>query len=107
MEFLFNLIGKSFPTLNQSQVEIFVLNCSLPHLFGMAMQFYCFNKSRQPAEFQQHIRDFLIQLKEWGSHESALYEADRQAAQEEQQQMQVPGLIPQYDASRQEEMDDL
>jgi len=99
MEFLFNLIGKSFPTLNQSQVEIFVLNC--------------FNKSRQPAEFQQHIRDFLIQLKEWGSHESALYEADRQAAQDEQQQldrqlrMQVPGLIPQYDASRQEEMDDL
>lgn len=99
MEFLFNLIGKSFPTLNQSQVEIFVLNC--------------FNKSRQPAEFQQHLRDFLIQLKEWGSHESALYEADRQAAQDEQQQldrqlrMQVPGLIPQYDASRQEEMDDL
>jgi len=99
MEFLFNLIGKSFPTLNQSQVEIFVLNC--------------FNKSRQPGEFQQHIRDFLIQLKEWGSHESALYEAERQRAQEEQQhleqqlRMQVPGLIPQYDASRQEEMDDL
>ncbi|CAK9043225.1 unnamed protein product [Durusdinium trenchii] len=99
MEFLFDLTGKSFPTLNQSQAEIFVL--------------HCFNKSRQPAEFQQHIRDFLIQLKEWGSHESALYEAERQAAQEEQQQldrqmrMQVPGLIPQYDASRQEDMDDL
>eukprot|EP00439_Symbiodinium_sp_Y106_P031899 s4000_g3.t2 len=49
MEFLFELIGKSFPTLNKSQAEIFVL--------------HCFNKSRQPVEFQQHIRDFLIQLK--------------------------------------------
>jgi len=98
MEFLFKLIGKSFPTLNKSQAEIFVL--------------HCFNKSRQPAEFQSHIRDFLIQLKEWGSHESALYEADRQSAQEEQQQlerqlrMQVPGLVPQYDPTR-NDMDDL
>ncbi|CAJ1394899.1 unnamed protein product [Effrenium voratum] len=88
MEFLFDLIGKSFPTLNKSQVEIFVL--------------HCFNKARQPNDFQQHIRDFLIQLKEWGSHEGALYEQERQQAQEEQQQlerqwrMQVPGLIPQY-----------
>lgn len=98
MEFLFELIGKSFPTLNKSQAEIFVL--------------HCFNKSRQPVEFQQHIRDFLIQLKEWGSHESALYEVERQSAQDEQQQrerqlrMQVPGLVPQYDPSR-NDMDDL
>ncbi|CAE8686300.1 unnamed protein product, partial [Polarella glacialis] len=34
MEFLFDLIGKSFPTLHRSQVEIFVLGC--------------FNKARQP-----------------------------------------------------------
>mmetsp|Transcript_28055 Transcript_28055/g.61251 ORF Transcript_28055/g.61251 Transcript_28055/m.61251 type:complete len:1100 (+) Transcript_28055:127-3426(+) len=102
MEFLFDLIGKSFPTLHRSQVEIFVLNC--------------FNKSRQPAVFQQHIRDFLIQLREWGSHEDALYEDARQDARqkaqaaESQWRMQVPGLVPQYDPIRislEADMDDV
>ena len=80
-------------------MEIFVLNC--------------FNKCRTPGEFQQHLRDFLIQLTEWGAHESALYEAERQAAQElathleRQARMQVPGLVPQYDPAREQDMDDL
>jgi len=39
-----------------------------------------FNKVRQPNDFQQHIRDFLIELREWGSHEDALYERERQAS---------------------------
>lgn len=101
MEFLFDLIGKSFPNLQRAQVEIFVLNC--------------FNKARQQAEFHQHIRDFLIQLREWGSHQESLYEEDRQQALrrarevESQWKMQVPGLVPQYDPSRALEagMDDL
>jgi len=101
MEFLFDIIGKSFTTLHRSQTEIFVLNC--------------FNRSRQPPEFQQHIRDFLIQLREWGSHEDALYEEDRQGALKETQavdsqwRMQVPGLVPQYDPSRTQkaDMDDI
>merc|ERR1711920_983317 len=102
MEFLYDVIGKSFPALNRSQIEIFVLQC--------------FNKARQPAEFQAHIRDFLIQLREWGSHEDALYadernEALQQAqAQESQSRMAVPGLVPQYDPSRvslEAEMDDI
>ena len=29
------------------------------------------SESARQAEFQQHIRDFMIQLKEWGSHEDA------------------------------------
>jgi len=104
MEFLYDLIGKSFPTLHRSQVEIFVLNC--------------FNKCRDQAEFQQHIRDFLIQLREWGNQEDALYEDERRAALASQQaaesqwRMQVPGLVPQYDPIRasmdgQAEMDDV
>mmetsp|Transcript_84517 Transcript_84517/g.196513 ORF Transcript_84517/g.196513 Transcript_84517/m.196513 type:complete len:1110 (+) Transcript_84517:232-3561(+) len=101
MEFLFDLIGKSFPTLHRSQVEIFVL--------------HCFIKARQPVEFQQHIRDFLIQLREWGSHEDALYEEERQWALKEAQavegqwRLQVPGLVPQYDPTRalEAEMDDM
>merc|ERR1719375_316038 len=102
MEFLFDLIGKSFSTLHRTQVEIFVLNC--------------FNKCRQPAEFHQHIRDFLISLREWGSHEDSLYEAERKEAlttaqaQEMQARMQIPGLVPQYDPVRislEAEMDDI
>jgi len=102
MEYLFEMICKSFPMLHRSQAEIFVLNC--------------FNKCRAPADFQQHIRDFLIQLRQWGSHEDALYEADRQEAlktaqvAESQWKMQVPGLVPQYDPARtalEADMDDL
>lgn len=97
MEFLYDLIGKSFPMLHRSQVEIFVL--------------HCFTRSRQPAEFQQHIRDFLIALREWGSHEDALYEDDRQKALKEavvvdtQWRMQVPGLVPPHDPLRAAEVD--
>mmetsp|Transcript_1208 Transcript_1208/g.3672 ORF Transcript_1208/g.3672 Transcript_1208/m.3672 type:complete len:1113 (-) Transcript_1208:156-3494(-) len=102
MEFLFDMIGKSWSTLHRSQAEIFVL--------------HCFNRARQPVEFQQHIRDFLIQLREWGSHEDALYEDERQVALKEAQasdgqwRLQVPGLVPQYDPSRvalEAEMDDI
>jgi len=101
MEFLFDLIGKSFPMLHRSQAEIFVL--------------HCFNRARQPGEFQQHIRDFLIQLREWGSHEDALYEDERKGALQEAQnaesqwRLQVPGLVPQYDPARanEAEMDDI
>jgi len=102
MEFLFDIIGKSFPTLHRSQAEIFVLNC--------------FNKCRQPAEFQQHLRDFLIQLKEWGGQDDSLYESEKQEAvaktkvADEQWRMQVPGLVPQYDPirmAREAEMDDI
>merc|ERR1719221_2210553 len=92
MEFLFDLICKSFAMLNRKQAEIFVLNC--------------FNKCRDKNDFQQHIRDFLIQLREWGSHEDALYEGERQdaltkaQATEGQWRLQVPGLVPQYDPAR-------
>jgi len=85
MEFLFDLITKSFQTLNRHQAEIFVLTL--------------FNKCSLPAEFQQLIRDFLIELKEYGSHEDSFYEMDRQAAlkqaqdQEMKFKMQVPGLV--------------
>lgn len=99
MEFLYDLIGKSFPMLHRSQVEIFVLQC--------------FTLSRDAREFQEHMRDFLITLREWGSHEDALYEDDRRKALDEAQsvesqlRMQVPGLVPQYDSARASEMDDI
>eukprot|EP00927_Polykrikos_kofoidii_P010944 TRINITY_DN14620_c0_g1_i1.p1 TRINITY_DN14620_c0_g1~~TRINITY_DN14620_c0_g1_i1.p1 ORF type:complete len:1112 (+),score=196.67 TRINITY_DN14620_c0_g1_i1:253-3588(+) len=97
MEYLFELIGKSFPTLHRSQVEIFVLNC--------------FNKCRQPGEFQQHLRDFLIQLRSWGSLEDKFYEEERQEAlakanaADAQFRLQVPGLVPQHDPARAAEVE--
>lgn len=101
MEHLFDLIGKSFATLHRSQAEIFVLQC--------------FSRARQPAEFQQHIRDFLITLREWGSHEDSLYADERQKALQEAQvaesqwKAQVPGMVPQHDPARaaEAEMEDL
>mmetsp|Transcript_82753 Transcript_82753/g.267996 ORF Transcript_82753/g.267996 Transcript_82753/m.267996 type:complete len:1111 (-) Transcript_82753:67-3399(-) len=101
MEYLYDLIGKSFPTLHRSQAEIFVLQC--------------FTRARQPAEFQQHIRDFLITLREWGGTEDYFYEEERQSALKEAQssdaqwRMQVPGLVPIHDPSRAAEgdMDDV
>lgn len=100
MEFLFDLIQKSFPSLHRSQAETFVLNC--------------FNKCTS-QDFKQLIRDFLISLREWGSQEDDLYEEERQDALKDAQQaeqrwrMQVPGLVPQYDPSRTalEDMDDV
>jgi len=92
MEFLLDLIMKSFPTLHRSQVEIFVLNC--------------FNTCGNPAAFTQHLRDFLVQIRQWGAQEDALYEAERQdalakaQAQEASWRMTVPGLVPQYDPVR-------
>merc|ERR1712190_249856 len=97
MQSLLELICKSFPTMHRSQVETFVLTC--------------FNRARQPAEFQQHIRDFLIQLREWSSNEDVLYEDERQNALKEAQakdtqfRMQVPGLVPQHDPARAFEAD--
>lgn len=102
MEYLFGVINKAFPTLHRSQVEIFVLNC--------------FNKCRAPADFQQHIRDFLIEMREWGSHEDAYYESERKEAclqaqvADVQFRLQVPGLVPQYDPARaaiEADMDDI
>mmetsp|Transcript_52155 Transcript_52155/g.124265 ORF Transcript_52155/g.124265 Transcript_52155/m.124265 type:complete len:1113 (-) Transcript_52155:113-3451(-) len=103
MEFMHDLLTKSFTTLHRSQVETFVLNC--------------FNFSSNPAAFNQLLRDFLIQLRQWGSQEDALYEAERQEAlakaqaQEASWRMQVPGLVPQYDPIRiqaqQGDMDDI
>lgn len=48
---LIDLLGRSFQTVNQKQVEAFVVD-----LFN-----YC--RDQNPARFQQHMRDFLISLK--------------------------------------------
>ncbi|KAL8275579.1 hypothetical protein Esti_000530 [Eimeria stiedai] len=89
---LIDLLSRSFQTVNQKQVEAFVVD-----LFN-----YC--RDQNPAKFQQHMRDFLISLKEFSGDNDALFEAERQEALarardlERQKQGQVPGMMPQYES---------
>jgi len=86
-QFVVNLLRKSFATVTQSQVEQFVAG-----LFAL---------NTRPDQFKTHIRDFLIQLKEFnvdGADNSDLYLEERrkaemeQRAREEERIKSVPGL---------------
>jgi exportin-1 len=81
-----NLLVQSFPNLSQLQVQKFVDGC--------------FDVNMTLPNFKQHLRDFLIELKEFSADDnSALYaEEQEQAASERQQALMaerqaVPGLI--------------
>lgn len=64
----------NFNNLNRKQVEAFVLGL--------------FNKSGSPKEFSQHLRDFLVQLKEFAGGDE-LFEADRQQAIKDAQELEI------------------
>lgn len=81
-----NLLSTSFPNLTRTQVSTFVE--------GM------FDTNMDLATFKQHMRDFLVQLKEFSVEDnSGLFgeEAEREARQREevlrQQRSAVPGLL--------------
>ncbi|CDJ45099.1 hypothetical protein ETH_00014345 [Eimeria tenella] len=89
---LIDLLCRSFQTLNPKQVEAFVLD-----LFN-----FCVDSN--PSRFQEHMRDFLISLKEFAGDNEALFEAERKEALaraaelEKQKRGMVPGLLPQYES---------
>lgn len=93
MQSLIDLLSRSFQTVNQKQVEAFVVD-----LFN-----YC--RDPKPTRFQQHMRDFLISLKEFAGDNDPLFEAEREEALararelDRQRRMQVPGMIEQYDTT--------
>jgi exportin-1 len=81
-----NLLIASFPNLSRSQVAKFVE--------GM------FDTTMDLATFKTHLRDFLIELKEFSSEDnSALYTEEQERAAQEQQQAimaqrsAVPGML--------------
>ncbi|CEM16917.1 unnamed protein product [Vitrella brassicaformis CCMP3155] len=96
MEYICNMLCQTFATLNRNQVEAFVLDL--------------FNKSGNHTEFQSHIRDFLVQIKEYAGGDAEglteLYRTERDEALqrsrqiEQQRLMEVPGLLHQYDPIR-------
>eukprot|EP00899_Mesostigma_viride_P028462 jgi/Mesvir1/8800/Mv02704-RA.1 len=86
------LLTTSFTNLNQAQVELFVSG-----LFEL--------KGDLPA-FKNHLRDFLVQTKEFSAQDNAeLYseEAERQKELQRQRMMQIPGMIA--PATLQDDMD--
>ncbi|CAG7724558.1 unnamed protein product [Allacma fusca] len=96
-EYVANLLKSAFPHLTENQIKITVT--------GM------FNLDQDVAAFKEHLRDFLVQIREFtGEDDSDLYLEEREAAlrtaeQEKRRiQMSVPGILNPHEIP--EEMQD-
>ncbi len=86
-EHICQLLAQSYPNLSQGQVVAFVEG-----LFSL----------KDLNLFKNHLRDFLVQIKEFagGEDNAKLYEADKEAEaakatkEETERNMQIPGMIP-------------
>uniref|UniRef100_A0A4W3JDD9 Exportin-1 n=1 Tax=Callorhinchus milii TaxID=7868 RepID=A0A4W3JDD9_CALMI len=85
-EFVANLLKTAFPHLQDAQIKIFVTGL--------------FSLNQDIASFKEHLRDFLVQIKEFGGEDTSdLFLEEREAAlrqaQEEKRkiQMTVPGIL--------------
>lgn len=85
-DYVANLIGSSFPNLSRSQVVEFVVGC--------------FDMTKDLPTFKKHLRDFLVNIKEFaGEDNSDLYleenlaKAQLQEQQELSARLAVPGLV--------------
>eukprot|EP00301_Raphidiophrys_heterophryoidea_P005281 c12235_g1_i3.p1 GENE.c12235_g1_i3~~c12235_g1_i3.p1 ORF type:complete len:901 (-),score=304.83 c12235_g1_i3:85-2787(-) len=80
LHYITNLIVTSFPNLNRVQVERFAEGL--------------FTLSSDANMFKNHLRDFLVQLKEFSSQDNNELFIDEAAVQLQQQQKRaVPGLV--------------
>uniref|UniRef100_A0A7S4MSJ1 Exportin-1 n=2 Tax=Vannella robusta TaxID=1487602 RepID=A0A7S4MSJ1_9EUKA len=77
--FIVNLIGSAFSNLSSAQVQAFATGL-----------FTCDDISA----FKVHLRDFLVQMKEFGGDNSELYVEEQEAQQQklQEQRSQIPGL---------------
>mmetsp|Transcript_19910 Transcript_19910/g.25976 ORF Transcript_19910/g.25976 Transcript_19910/m.25976 type:complete len:1094 (+) Transcript_19910:217-3498(+) len=90
-DYIGNLLLTQFPNLNKNQVVAFVQGL--------------FNVNTDAATFKQHLRDFLITLKEFSGDEdnAQLYDEETQvqkgeaAAQETARRQAVPGILNPYE----------
>jgi len=80
-----HMIGNSFKNITKRQAENFVVGA--------------FKQTTDLPQFKRHVRDFLIQLKEFSTDRDELYLEEKQKAQADQKARaearasQVPGLI--------------
>jgi exportin-1 len=96
-EYVANLLKTAFPHLTDNQIKITVQ--------GM------FNLDQDVAAFKEHLRDFLVQIREFtGEDDSDLYLEEREAAlraaeaEKRRIQMTVPGILNPHELP--EEMQD-
>ncbi|XP_055956822.1 exportin-1 [Patella vulgata] len=96
-QFLLNLLKTAFPHLNESQIEIFIKGL--------------FSFDRDFAAFKEHLRDFLVQIREFAGEDlSDLFLEEREGAirqaQDEKRKVQlsVPGILGPHEL--QEDMQD-
>ncbi|KAJ2160132.1 Karyopherin transporter [Coemansia sp. RSA 552] len=80
-----NLLSSAFANLTKRQVEVFVEGL--------------FNFHDDPDKFRNHVRDFLIQTKEFAGDNADLYldeterEIEQKKQREKEQAMAIPGMV--------------
>jgi len=87
-EYVGNMLRNAFPNLTNNQITNFVVGL--------------FDPNKDLTSFKVHLRDFLVQLKEFTSgNNEELYEEEKEAANavaqavEQKRVSSVPGLLPQ------------
>ncbi|KAJ5073962.1 exportin [Anaeramoeba ignava] len=84
--YLLEMLAAMFPHLNQPQIENFIA--------GM------FELNKDLPNFKNHLRDFLIQLKEFtGQDNTDLFEEEKQLQKQQdfERRKQIPGFINPYE----------
>lgn len=95
-EFVSTLLQNAFPNLQTAQIRTFVEGL--------------FNLNEDLSRFKVHLRDFLIQLKEFGGDNAELYAEEREQAQrsardaERERAMRVGGLLKPAELDQDEEL---
>ncbi|KAF0307331.1 Exportin-1 [Amphibalanus amphitrite] len=92
-EFVANLLKTGFPHFTDNQIKITVQGL--------------FDLNQDLSAFKEHIRDFLVQIKEFTGDDADLYLDDREAAlrraqdEKRKQQAAVPGILNPHEISEQ------
>ncbi|KAK5943951.1 Karyopherin transporter [Knufia obscura] len=95
-EYTANLLQQAFQNLQQAQIQHFVSGL--------------FSLNEDPNKFKQHIRDFLISLKEFGGDNADLFAEDKEqerkdlAEAERERNMKVGGLIKPADLDQDDDL---
>ncbi|KAG0256031.1 Karyopherin transporter [Mortierella polycephala] len=95
-EYMMNLLQNAFPHLHTSQIQTFTIAL--------------FETNRDPNKFKLHLRDFLIQLTEFGASDE-LFLDEREAESEAKRKMEreaalrIPGLVKPSDLPTMDEDD--
>jgi len=95
-EYILDLLSNAFSNLSKNQIIEFI-----SRMFSLC------NPNSNIGEFKNHIRDFLVEIKEFssGDENSKLYEDEKveKAKKQSEIDMLIPGMIPPHDPRRDNE----